>query len=502
MATAVGTAVAMTAFHAGASVATVTALTVNAAAIGSAIITAASIGYSLYQADQMRQGFDAMTGISNDQGLQLPVKQAIPPQRLILGSGTSSGAVFFSHGDEDSRPYVYFGYLLANHECEGLEAIYLNNHKVLIDENGDATATPYNDGSTSFIKASSRNGSIDQAIDPIIAADFPDMPSTFRQRGHTTIVVKAHFGADRDAHELLYGSSGFNPIFRIKGARIYDPRDPTQILADPSTYKWSDNASLCFMHFLRWKWPHLLERINWDQVAIAADIDDEWGFTKSGLAYRKGTVNGVVQSHEDGTEVIQSLLTANSGKLIIDEGKMYPVPAHRKLSVGTFHDGMLKGGISFTPHKPYGELVNTMKVEFMAEDRDNKFIVGPVIQDVAAVTKDGGERERSIRLPFTETHQRAQMIANRSLKDGRQEKQLVAGSTIECLAWRPGQVIEVDLQSYPLVNGRYEIISKTWDEQMNGYSLELLEYADSIHDYDPANDERDFELDQSTLEAA
>ncbi len=135
MATAVGTTVAMAAFYAGASTATVTALTVNAAVIGSAILTAASIGYSAYAARQQRNAF---TRVNDDQGLQQTIRQAIPSQRLALGYAVSSGALFWSFGDDTTRPYVYLGYLLANHECEALDSIYLNNERVFFDIDGNA----------------------------------------------------------------------------------------------------------------------------------------------------------------------------------------------------------------------------------------------------------------------------------------------------------------------------------------------------------------------------
>lgn len=62
----------------------------------------------------------------------------------------------------------------------------------------------------------------------------------------------------------------------IRGARIYDPRDPTQIFTDPSTWLWSRNSVLV----LAWYMTHAdgaripYSKINWESVAEEADYCD------------------------------------------------------------------------------------------------------------------------------------------------------------------------------------------------------------------------------------
>ena len=85
------------------------------------------------------------------------------------------------------------------------------------------------------MKFSFRNGTRTQAIDPILAAQFPELGAGFRQRGVATLVVEADWGADLDEYQLLWGSLGRpNPTLILRGVPVYDPRDPTQFLpADP-----------------------------------------------------------------------------------------------------------------------------------------------------------------------------------------------------------------------------------------------------------------------------
>jgi hypothetical protein len=111
---------------------------------------------------------------------------------------------------------------------------------VFIDSNGLATSVPFSDGGNVYLKVSFRNGSINQAIDPIIAADFPSMPATFRQRGHATLVMRAHYGfgsgfqEQDDDHKRIYGDQGLlQPLTRFRGAKCYDPRQSGHVLDDP-----------------------------------------------------------------------------------------------------------------------------------------------------------------------------------------------------------------------------------------------------------------------------
>lgn len=476
--------------------------TMTWAAFAATAFQVAAVGYSVYQQQAQARALERAYSTQNDdQGLQTVIRQPIPQQRIILGAGTVSGALFFSKATEDTKPYIYYGLLLAAHECDSLEAIYLNNNKIVLDDQGFATAPPYNNGATKFVQASFRNGHIDQEIDPILAADFPDLPNTFRQGGHCTVVIKAHFGTGKDAEEKreknkkLYGEQGFNPIFRIRGHKIFDPRDPTQILEDKTTYKWSDNASLAITHLLKIKRPETGARINWDRVAEAADLDDQWLITKKGKAIRKHTVNGVVNDGEDLFDVMGSLLTANSGSMIVDNGQIYPMPSHRKKPVGTLHMNMIKGGFSYSPKKAFKDLQNIVHFEFPSIERDNKRIVGPIKRDAHAIAKVGIERPTTMVLSFTELHERAQFIAARILKKNALQRSFGVAVNLEAEGWRAGEVINIYLTGdYARINGLYELASTVWDEEMEGFQLQFIEYDPDVENWNAQTEEQDFEI--------
>lgn len=209
-----------------------TALTA-ATYIGATLITLApTFAVGAYQQHQLRRAMQSLEASNDVNGLQQILKQSIPAQRLILGRAAVGGALFFYKA---KKPYIWYGILIAAHEIEGIESLIINGNDVFIGPDGFATSVPFADGDHKYIEVSFRNGLLNQAIDPIIARDFPDMPSTFRQRGHATVVIKAHYGfgndwqAQDDDHKRVYGDQGtLQPIFRTKGARCFDPRRPVR----------------------------------------------------------------------------------------------------------------------------------------------------------------------------------------------------------------------------------------------------------------------------------
>jgi hypothetical protein len=59
----------------------------------------------------------------------------------------------------------------------------------------------------------------------------------------------------------------------IKPRRAYDPRDPAQVLDDPSTWKVTSNLALVVAHLTREQFGDF--SVEWEIVAIAANQSDQ-----------------------------------------------------------------------------------------------------------------------------------------------------------------------------------------------------------------------------------
>jgi|GEM_PF-3017356 len=486
--------------------AAVTAITTAGVILGYAAPLALAIGSQAYQLNKARKN---ISPTNDPNGIQQILKQSIPPQRLILGRATTGGALFFYRA---KKPYIWYGILLAAHEVDGFENLFINGHTVFIGPDGFATSEPFRDGTRKYIEVSFRNGTIDQAIDPIIARDFPDMPATFRQRGHATIVIKAHFGfgddyeAKVEDHKRVYGDQGsLSPLVRLRGARMPDLRKPGVSLGAPSTWIWTDNAPLCLAKYLTHQWPDTQlispDRLDWDAFMLAADEADRWETSKDGTTFHRHTVNGVVQSTDDPWDVIENFKVAMGGHVIVERGKVYPIIRARREPKATLHQNMIVGGLEYTSEPRDRELVNIVKPTFVSPEREFQEVEGPTLRREDLIVIDGKPRESSLRGAFVEDHRRIQRFAQAQLNWARDGRTLSVGATMEALSWTVGEVYRVHLLgALARVNGLYELVSKDWDDRMGGYKLHFIGYDPAATDFDP-QDEQDFTIDEDVLEA-
>lgn len=486
--------------------AAVTAIVTTGVILGYAAPVALALGASAYSQYQLKK---ALANVSDPNTLQNILKQAIPPQRLCLGTCTTGGALFFYKA---KKPYIYLGILLAAHEVDGIEKIIVNGYDVFVGPDGYATSVPFADGARQYLKMSFRNGSIDQVIDPIIAADFQDMPATFRQRGHATFVIRGHYGfggdyqAKDDDHKRVYGDQGtLQPLIRFRGAKCFDPRKPGHVPEDQSTWEWSDNAAITMARYLTHKWPDTQlcdpARLDWDKVARAADEADRWEISKDGTTFHRHTVNGVVQSTDSPFDVIENMKIAMGGHLVLDRGKIYPVVRSVREPVGTLHQAMIVGGMEYTSEPRDRELVNIIRPTFIAPDREYQEVAGPVLRRADLIAVDGKPRELSLRGALVEDHRRMQRLASAALNRARNGRTLAIGATLEAMPWNPGDVIRTDLQgALAKANGLFELVSKEWNDTLGGYRLTMVGYDPNETAFDP-QDEMDFVLDEDTLDA-
>jgi Putative phage tail protein len=408
----------------------------------------------------------ASGGSFSDQGVKILTRDPVPPGRLIMGRALVGGALFFL---EVKPPYLYYGVVIASHEIDAVEEIRLGGKNVNLNAGGFPTVAPYVDATQSYAQFSIRLGTDDQLIDPILAADFPELPASFRQRGHATVVCKFDYGGTAANHEIVWGNAQPSPLFLVRGAKVYDPRKPSHLTSAPATWEWSDNASLVQAWWLTHKnggkrdW----SQIDVDSLKTAAANDDLMVALKAGGSERRWTANGVALLTEEPFDVITNLMTANLGMLVWRDGKYSFVSGGPRFPTWTLNDDAARGDLQMRYDRPRRELVNTVDTVFTAPDREYQLANGPSISDAAYLAADGEEHRITARLPFTASHTRAQRIAKVLLESARRGRLLSAPYSIDALRLSASDII------------------KQWDND--------------VWRWTPATDERDFTLEPADL---
>lgn len=475
------------------------AATLPGLAVTAAINIGVSLAFSglayLLTGGGQRQTTDA----NNDPqaAVRLPERSGLLERKVLYGTRTVSGGVFFQNTVADAGsdgPDVYvLGFAIADGECDALEAVIINGVECLFDINGIPQTAPWNDGfGNTYLKASFRSGSTTQAIDPIIAARFPAKSSEYRQRGVCTAVVEMKFGNDADHHTELWGAGGIpDLLFRVRGKKIYDPRDANQNASTPSTWQWSENASLIEADYLMSEIGFSVDpaEIDWASVRDSADIDDELVATLGGQESR-GRINGIVLASEANDSVLGAMQQCNRA-LIRRANGVYKIRSDRASEpVATIHQGMIVGDYTFQNETDTRSALNTVVLQFAPAEHDNQN-GETTYRDAALVATDGQEYEARVSLRFVDTPATAQRLGFALVTENRQSRTFTGVFDIGILipAGKPaGEMLEVgDVvriwfeDDYDAINGLYTVTSVEISSEMT-IGLSLVGYTPDVID--------------------
>lgn len=438
---------------------------------------------------------------ANSADVRYSTRQPVPPKRIVYGRMLVGGALFLERA---VPPYLYLGFLLCARRITGVSKIYVGaNEAVFTAIVPNAVLAPIAPTATPNLKdnfeVSIRLGADDQTIDALATAITAD--ANFRQRGIATAVCRLRHPGTYDAFVSVWGQAARpNVLFLVEGVPVYDPRKPGQARDDETTWTFSRNAALIQADYLRQPYGGRIsaDRIDWDRVAAAADYDDEPVGTRAGELIARHTIDGVVALNQSPFDVLQGMQTANRGFVLQSGRRVWVSSSPPDEPVATIHDGLIVGGIEFRAAKPKRDLVNRVRVQFVAPDREYQLADGPVREDAGYLAADGEVFESSLSLPFTADHRAAQRLQKQFLETARLGRNLVLGCDLSLLARASedeliGRPVRVSSALFPQADGIYRVAAIAHAANWAALELTLTEYSAAIErGWNPQTDEKDF----------
>lgn len=446
---------------------------------------------------------------ANAKGAQYTERQPLPVKRAIVGRAYVGGALFF---EEVKPPYLTMGVLINHGEIDAVERVFVGTNELsfpYIAQNQILTPVDVA-GQPAYptrLLASFRYGSASQTRDLLIAQDYTSVDSTFRQQGIATGVYRFHYGTDSDDHVALWGQV-FRPNMYVvaRGARCYDPREPTQSVDDESTWRWTNNATLVQTWYLTRTWGGRVptSKIRWDKIKDSASYDDELMACADGTLIKRHTIDGVVTLNQRPYEVMQNMLTANRARVVESGGEIWVSSSRPKTPIATIHDRILASGIKYQAAKAKRDLVNKLQVRFVSPDQDNQLVDGPILNrtDLQASDQDNEVLPGTIALNYTQDHRRAQRLQKAALDTSRLSGTLTCSVDLRFMAM-PGvaanelidQVITFDSELFGIANGDYLVAAVGFSDDMTTLDLALSRYDGTIETaWNPSVDEQPFTL--------
>ncbi len=462
-----------------------TSAIVLGAVLYAAASAALSVGLSLLSSAIFGQKGSEFGGPPTNVPVRQIVKQATPRQRFIYGRALVGGAYCYLN---KNPPYLLAQFLVAAHPCDALEAVYINGFRCEFNSNGEAVTPRFRKGGVPYMEISTRLGDPDQAIDPLLAAEFPDVPTTFRQRGQTVVTIKAYYGTDYDDHEETFGQgTAFHPLFLMRGKPVHDPRVYSSDPDDSTTWSWSQNWALCIADWMvsaaggRKK----TTQVDYDAIAAEATICDRSIGTSDGGSERQYTLNGGFASDENPFQIAESMLaSAGEAACLWRRGQFAPQVDVPRTAVRTLTEADLVAGFTFRSARARNEVLNTVRSEFIYPDRGYVAAMSPPLSDAALLASDGQPLERTVRRPFVAGEERAQRLDKITLKRSRLGRELRITVGIEHLALEVGDHVNIQFETFPAFDGTYVIRQATAGGMLRTLELVLQQAATAeVHEW-------------------
>lgn len=344
-----------------------------------AITAAAGIGLA-YAAKALMPKPQSGAGQS---GLRVGLQVATDaPRDVILGEAATGGQLVYWHTYGPSNDWLQLAIALASHPIEGVTELWINGEKVTwnsstgaVDGFPDLTVKVY-DGTQTTADAG------------LVANSGGRWTSSEVGGGVAYAVVTAKYS------QATYPRGIPQFIFRVRGAKLYDPRSATTV--------YTDNAAVIAYNLLRgisYNGIHLVglrapaSAIRSDDAIAAMNACDETILSEK--RYRCGFVADCGMSNRD---VIAKALAAMGGK-IVHSGGIYRIMAGvAQSSVATITDMDLIAAEPLTTSSrlPRSEMVNAVLGSFADPAIGHKLRPLPARTSAIDEAEDGG-----IRLPVT-----------------------------------------------------------------------------------------------------
>jgi len=278
---------------------------------------------------------------------------------------------------------------------------------------------------------------------------------------------------------------------------VHDPRLASSDPDDETTWSYSNNAALVQADWLRQPYGGKKDQtqLRWDEIARAADYDDELVSIADGGFQKRYTIDGLIDLSQDPNTIAEQLMTANRGFVATDQGRMWVTSSPPLDPIATLKDEDCRGGLVYVETQKRDAILNTVRTRFVAPDREYNIADGPVRDDSALLASDGEVLDVTLGLFFTTTHQRAQRIAELQLRQSRLQKRITTAlPTRRAMGMRPGQVVNFESTLVPRASGIYRIEAIGYSDDYTTRPVTLTQYDSTLAGLWTPTDEKPFVL--------
>ena len=409
-------------------------------------------------------------GASLREDTKLMLKSSKSPRNVVFGRDRVSGPMmpFFSY-EQNNVLYHRFGVVLAGHECDAIESIYLDDQLVTIDNAGWVVgpAKFTDNGRSLFFIEKKLGGPAQTASEFLIdAAAYAGTPAAWGadRKAIGVCYVVVHMEANYDVlHDV--GLPNISAI--VRGVKAYDPRTMTTA--------WTRNPAL----LARW-W--LVDSI-YSPLTVDADIDqaeliasanvcDEMVAFSATVTAQRYACDGALNTNANPLENLNKIMSAMDGDAVWVSGKWQLIAGYYKPPTLAINESHIAGGqITISPYAPTAQIINAISGQFKGPDTKYQAAGYPMIAPPVYLAEDGGEiYERKDDFDLVNEGMRCQMIAWQRLSRARQQLGVNLICNLKAYNSSPLQTVTLSLAEFGYSNKVFQVRKRIF----NGYAVEYF----------------------------
>lgn len=273
------------------------------------------------------------------------VNVRVPEAERWWHAGISRAGGSAQFGEYDANGNFWYIVVHGDAELMGVEKRFFDDREIAIDEDGWVTTDefcltsgndPYEGSGTKvpYFRVFTTTFTPSNPVPPAISAftsAFPQWTVDHKLAGTTFSAIMCKSIKLEHRHKVYRWRGAFGlgePAFSVAGrwGRCFDPRDGTQNIISPATWKFTRNPALIWAGFRTHPYGRNkpMDSINWEKVAEQADICDQTvvGIQGSQPRYQCGI--SIPESKERAVGEAEILLSADAMIMHDGAGKAYP----------------------------------------------------------------------------------------------------------------------------------------------------------------------------------
>ena len=390
------------------------------------------------------------TGGANSAGILANVMDPIAPHEYIYGKVRKGGVRTYIEATGANNKFLHMILVLAGHELEAIDDIYINDEIVTLDGSGIVTDAKWK----SKIRVKKHLGDQTTA-DADLIAETSQINSNFIGRGIAYLYIRLEYDQDVFANGIPMFTAG------IRGRKVYDPRT--------GTTGYSANAALAVRDYLTAGFGLNDSAMDDLSFAASANVSDEAIPLAVGGTEARYEVNGIVTADMSPRQVMERMMTTCSGTLFWGQGNWQLHVAYYTAPVKTLTLDDLRSGISLDTRASARDNFNRVTGTFIDASAGFISVDYPALESPTFLAEDYGiENTLDLQLPMTTSGSAAQRLAKLIMFRAREQMTLSADFGMSAFGLQVGDIVAFTNDRYGWTAKEFEVAGWKFDTGQDG----------------------------------